>query len=454
MQIKIAGAGLVGSLAAVYFARQGHSVTLYERRPDMRTNLLDRGRSINLAVSVRGIHALKEVDLEKSILEKAIPMKGRMVHALDGSTSLLPYGKKDSEYIQSISRAELNKNLMTAAEKLGVKFHFNRALKKVDFRKHLAEFEGAPEVPFDLLVGTDGAFSSVRSEMNREGHSKSTENFLDYGYKEFHIPPLAGGRFQMERNALHIWPRGKFMLIALPNFDGSFTCTLFMPYKGDSSFETLADPGAVTTFFKTYFPDAPIEDLEKTFTENPTGSMVTVRTDRWHYEGNAFVAGDAAHAIVPFFGQGMNCGFEDLTEFERQGGFKNPSKELLATWAQARKPNADAIADMAIENFTEMRDLVADPVFLKKKEIEKRIERELTDDQYVSRYRLVSFSRTPYLHAYEVGELQKKLLADLYEKLDASKNVASLSPDLIRAAVDKHLHQFFETHLKGRIPWN
>lgn len=413
-KVHIVGAGLVGSLLAIYLARRGLEVEVHERRPDMRKEVISAGRSINLALSTRGIHALNHVGLEKQILEHAIPMRGRMIHALDGALTFQPYGIDDTQYINSISRGELNKLLMTHAERSGnVKIHFN---KKVT---GLSQFEQN-----SLVIGADGSASAIRSEiLESTAGAKSSQSQLDYGYKELTIPAGPNASFLIEKNALHIWPRGSFMLIALPNHDGSFTCTLFLPFKGDVSFEMLTTPAQVRGFFEKYFKDALqlITNLEETFFENPTGTMVTIKCSPWFKDDRALLIGDAAHAIVPFFGQGMNCGFEDCSVLDSLLDRKDLSSwsSLFAEFDRARKTNADAIADLAVENFIEMRDKVGDQRFLLEKAVEKKLQ-EAFPGKFVSRYGLVTFSRVPYRFASDVGVINNEILGELCKNIDSA----------------------------------
>jgi kynurenine 3-monooxygenase len=438
-------------------AKRGFNVDIYERRADMRKETMSAGRSINLAVSRRGLRALAEVGLESVVLEHAIPMRGRMIHAVNGELNFQPYGKDDSEYINSISRAALNKVLMTEAEKTDlVKIHFNHKCEGMDFERNALKIEDTAtnqqlEVLTTIVMSADGASSAVRDDMMTLPGYRCSEEELNYGYKELVIPPGEDGAFLMEKNALHIWPRGTYMLIALPNADGSYTCTLFLPFEGEPSFATLKTPEAVMKFFHEQFADAVplISDLAATFFSNPTGHMVTVKADRWHYEQHALLLGDAAHAIVPFFGQGMNAGFEDLTvlsqcmdSFVNQGGSLyinrrettqehqgRRAQEGSTAWTNVfneffklRKHNVDAIADMAVENFTEMRDKVADKRFQLEKAVEKILQRQFPN-QYVSRYALVTFSTVPYSFAQEAGLATDEILRELCRDIETADQV-------------------------------
>lgn len=448
-RVVVVGGGLVGSLLSIYLARQGFQVEVYERRPDMRKEAIGAGRSINLAVSTRGLFALKEIGLEQEVLKHAIPMRGRMIHSPKGELTFQQYGKDDSECINSISRGELNKVLMTHAEATGkVRYHFHQKATGFDRETGSLQLQHQvhgleAEVDSPLMIGTDGSASAIRSAMIQSPGYECTQSYLEYGYKELTIPAGEdGGSFRMEKNALHIWPRGTFMLIALPNFDGSFTCTLFLPFEGAPSFRSLSTPAQVREFFSAQFPDALplIPDLEEAFFEHPTGNMVTVKGFPWSArtrQGHVLLLGDAAHAIVPFFGQGMNCGFEDCTVLDRllrqSAGREKDWSSLFGQFERIRKPNCDAIADMAVENFVEMRDRVGDPRFLMMKEVEKILQKEFPGG-YVSRYSLVTFSRVLYTVAYEAGRVQEQILSELCQDLGNPKEVnLERADELIRS---------------------
>lgn len=429
--ITIVGAGLVGSLLATLLGRRGHQVTLLERRPDMRVETISAGRSINLAISVRGIHALQQVGLDQEILAHAIPMRGRMMHSNRGELTFQRYGKDDSEVIHSISRGELNKTLMSAAEATGnVRILFNERVIDCDLanrrirsqNERTGEFtESSPE----LLFGTDGSASVLRHELQKQNGYECTEAPLDYGYKELCIPPAPGGGFLMEKNALHIWPRGNLMLIALPNFDGSYTVTLFLPWEGTRSFASLDTSEKAETFFKDQFPDALplIPSFAQDFSANPVGRMVTIKSQPWHWQDWALLLGDAAHAIVPFFGQGANCGFEDCTVLsELMDQHPADWHRHFESYSRMRKPNSDAIADMAVANFIEMRDKVSNSRFLLEKEVEKLFQKTFPEE-YISRYSLVSFSRAPYHMAQRLGFEQDQLLSEICAGIYAPEEV-------------------------------
>ena len=425
----LAGAGLVGSLLALFLARRGKAVEVFERRPDLRRTQISAGRSINLAISVRGLHALAQVGLEEEALAHAIPMPGRMIHARDGSLAFQAYGKDDSQCIHSISRGLLNRMLLDAAEETGrVRLAFQRRVVGLDPERRAltVEIDGGDteRVEGAVVYGTDGAGSAVRRSVVEARRGVSRETPLDHGYKELTLPATAEGRWRLERNALHIWPRGDFMLIALPNEDGSFTCTLFLAFEGSPSFATLEAPGAVRSFFQEHFADVEpmLPDLEAQFGGNPTGSMVTVKCSAWHAGDTAVLLGDAAHAIVPFFGQGMNCGFEDCVVLDALEAEGVPRGEVFSKFEALRKPNADAIADMAVENFVEMRASTADPRFLLEKAIEKLLLAELPGE-FVSRYALVTFSRAPYRAAYDAGRIASGIVSELAEGVRSASEV-------------------------------
>ncbi|HEY9868564.1 MAG TPA: NAD(P)/FAD-dependent oxidoreductase [Candidatus Obscuribacterales bacterium] len=454
-KITLVGAGPVGALLAIYLARRGLEVEIFERRPDMRREAIPAGRSINLAVSTRGIHALTQVDLADEVLKQAVPMRGRMIHAVTGQLAFQPYGKDESEYINSISRSGLNQTLMTAAEATGrVKIQFNKKAVGVDFDAYRLLLEDerdgtAAEVEYEVLIGTDGSASAIRAAMMTLPGYGCSEEPLDYGYKELCILPGENGSFRIEKNALHIWPRHTYMLIALPNYDGSFTCTLFLPYEGSPSFAGLTDQETVRAFFTEQFPDAVplIDNLEQTFFSNPTGHMVTVKCHPWNVGGRVLLLGDAAHAIVPFFGQGMNCGFEDCAVLkEILDKYGQPQaidwEQVFSEFVAARRTNTDAIADMAVENFIEMRDKVADPKFLLKKAVEKVLEKKFPGE-YRSRYALVTFSNMPYRLALEAGLASDEILAELCRDLDDPERVnLDMAAQLITAKLTPVIRRY------------
>ena len=439
--ITLIGAGLNGPLLAILLIRRGFNVEIYERRPDMRRVHMSAGRSINLAVSTRGIHALQQAGLWEGMRNIIIPMRGRMMHSVTGDLTFQPYGKDEDEVINSISRAALNIALMNAAEACGVKIHFQQRCVGYDLRNgtiRLSNEETGEHstVDAEVVIGCDGSASAIRNEMLRLNRFNFSQQYLDYGYKELTIPAGPGNEHQMETHALHIWPRGSYMLIALPNVDGTFACILFLPFEGADSFASLGIQCDVARFFGSRFPDAAslMPQLADNYFANPTGSMVTIKCTPWQVEGRSLLLGDAAHAIVPFFGQGLNCGFEDCTCL----------LELIdhhgADWARvfdefegARKINTDAIADMAIENFVEMRDRVADPKFLFRKKVELALEAKYPQ-VFVPKYAMVTFHRIPYSVALSRGRIQDRMLADLCDSIDRIEDLDWAKADrLIRS---------------------
>ncbi len=427
-KVTVLGAGLVGSLLSIILRKRGHEVDLYERRPDMRAASMSAGKSINLATSHRGWRALELAGLKEELEPIAIPMYGRYLHQPDGNTAFQPYSK-NNEAIYSVSRGELNKKLMTLAEQHGVKIFFEHKCTNVDVPANIVHFELPDKttkvVDADLLFGADGAFSALRDSYTRMSRVNCDQSYLDYGYKELCILPGKNGEWLMEKNALHIWPRGNYMLIALPNTDGTFTCTLFMPFEGEVSFEKLKTEQDVTEFFDKQFADAKalMPGLLEDFFGNPTAALITTHISKWNYEDKSALIGDAAHAIVPFYGQGMNAGFEDCTVLSALMDKYGESWEtILPVYAEKRIPNGDAVADLALFNFIEMRDKVADPKFLERKKIEKELGKRYPD-KFVSVYEMVSFSHTPYDTAMQCIQAQDKLLQRIMNEGDFFVNV-------------------------------
>jgi kynurenine 3-monooxygenase len=435
-KITIVGAGLVGALLATLLAQRGFSVEVFERRPDPRKSGFLGGRSINLALAERGWHGLRLAGLAPTLAPLAVMMRGRMVHARDGKTELLRYGRDDSEVIWSINRGSLNMALLDAAEAAGARIYFDQRLESVDWEKstlQLCDEAGTTrEHVAPLLIGADGAGSALRAAMAQTVDLGERFEPLDHGYKELEIPQLAdlpsatltpalsrqrerGDLFAMEPNALHIWPRGNYMCIALPNAEGSFTVTLFLPNSGEPSFANVQTAAQAQALFARDFADAVplIPDLEKDYAANPTGLLGTLYLDRWHIDGRALLVGDAAHAIVPFHGQGMNCGFEDAVELaEIMENAANDTAAAFAQFQNRRKPNADAIAAMALENYVEMRDSVADAHFLLMRALERQLA-ERHPGRFVPRYWMVTFSRLPYATAFARGEIQSAILREV-----------------------------------------
>ncbi len=462
--VTIIGAGLAGSLLSIYLAKRGMQVSVFEARGDMRKQEVAAGRSINLALSDRGIAALREIGMDEYMLAEAVPMTGRMIHSVSGETKLLPYSGRQGEYINSVSRAGLNIALINEAEKYpNIQFVFNERCTDFHLGSGEATFESGRTMRAGTLIATDGAGSAVRESMHRGiPDFQLSQVFLEHGYKELHISsrqaasvPLASAvapdsAFALEPNALHIWPRHKFMMIALPNFDGSFTCTLFLAHSSpkhqvaavsasdvvlppESSFEQLTTEWAVLEFFHREFPDAVplMPTLVEDFFANPTGNLGTVKCWPWNVAGRSLLLGDAAHALVPFYGQGMNCAFEDVRVLDSLL-MDAPSsafdwQSVYTEYGQLRKINTDAIADMAEENFYEMRDATADPVFQRKRELETKLEQTYPD--YFSKYSMVTFREDlPYSVAKEKGNAQDRFLMEICSTVD---NVSEVDIDSV-----------------------
>ncbi len=425
-QVVVVGAGLVGSLMSILLAKRGYKVDVYERRSDMRKADIDGGRSINLALSARGWRALEKAGIKSKIEAVGLPLKQRMMHALDGTLTPQAYGK-EGEAIYSVSRAALNIELMDVADQYDEsQFHFNQRCRKIDLRKSVLHFEDQisrekTTVNPPLILGTDGAFSAVRSTLQRTPRFNYSQHYLPHGYKELTIPAGPDGKHTMDVESLHIWPRGHFMMIALPNLDGSFTCTLFLPFEGEQSFENLNSTENITAFFNQYFPDAVplMPSLLEDFNENPTSSLVTIRCNPWHYKDSVLLMGDASHAIVPFYGQGMNSGFEDCTILDNLIGEKDGDwHEIIETFNDTRIKDADAIADLALRNFVEMRDLVGDPMFLLRKKIAAHFHKKYPKD-FIPVYSMVTFSNIPYSEALAESKAQDQL----FEKILSIENI-------------------------------
>lgn len=414
---SILGAGLIGSLLGVYLKKRGLDVHIYDKRADWRCQTSQQaGKSINMAISYRGWKALERVGLKDRVMEHTIPMYGRRIHDEHGNTFCQPYGK-EGEAIYSVSRNILNSVLLDEAEKAGVNLHFNHRVDHVDVNNNTVSFtlpDGNPKVQeASVIIGADGAFSSLRTAMQKQMRFNYRQEYISHGYKELSIPPTKEGEYAMDPNALHIWPRGNFMLIALPNMDKSFTCTLFLPFEDEKvSFDKIRDEQDVFGLFKTYFNDAYqlMPELTVDFAENPTSALVNIECYPWTIH-NCLLIGDAAHAIVPFYGQGMNCGFEDcliLDELiEKFGTF---SWDLVfEKFQKIRKPDTDAICKLAMDNFKEMRDSVADPKFMIRKKIEAKLH-ELFPYDWVPLYSMVTFTDIKYSDAYALGKLQEKAM--------------------------------------------
>jgi kynurenine 3-monooxygenase len=426
-RITIVGAGLVGSVLGVMLSKRGHHVRIIERRPDMRTATISAGRSINLAMSDRGLKTLELAGIADDILRVAIPMHGRVMHDVVGNQTYQPYGV-GNQAINSVSRGELNKVLLTVAERHGVEILFSRRCVDIDIATATATFEhtetGARETfQADVLFGADGSYSAVRNRLMMTDRFDYSQTYLPHSYKELHIPPAEDGSFQLEKHALHIWPRHSYMMIALPNLDGSFTCTLFFAHKGSPSFDELKTRADAERFFSEQFPDAMamMPTLLDDFQANPESSLVTVRCFPWVANGKVALIGDAAHAIVPFYGQGMNCGFEDCRVLMACLDHCNEDwTSALELYQQLRKPSGDAIAQLALDNFIEMRDKVADPVFLLRKQIEGYLYATYPD-KFIPLYTLVTFSPdVAYDEALRAGREADVLLAEIMAMPDVA----------------------------------
>jgi kynurenine 3-monooxygenase len=415
-RVAVIGAGLVGSLLACYLGRRGYQVDVYERRPDPRSASGERGRSINLALSERGLDALRRIDLVDTVMAPALPMHGRMIHALDGTTTFQSYSAAGNRAINSIGRAALNETLIDAAEATaGVVLHFDTRLASYDLSTNSLTFEAEGQsitVTSDILLAADGFGSVVREELESCGRVNVVTDRLDFGYKELTIP-AKGGDFAMDPDALHIWPRGASMMIALPNPDRSFTCTLFWPKTGEDGFDMLTSEEQILAHFTGVYPDAVplMPTLAEDYQYNPVGLLATIHSDPWQVAGKVGLVGDAAHAILPFFGQGANCGFEDVVELDRcLSEVADDWTLALPMYQERRRANAEAIAQLAKENFVEMRDKVGSQAFLARKKVEHALEK-LLPGTYLSRYEMVSFTTIPYAEVIERTKKQQRLVA-------------------------------------------
>lgn len=425
-KVVIVGAGLVGALWAIFLARRGYEISVYERRGDMRTADFIGGRSINLAMSTRGWRAMEKVGLEAAIKAVSIPMQGRIMHSMEGELTTQAYGL-EGQAIYSVPRAGLNIQLINIADSFSnVNFHFNQKCTGVDLQSNTLVFEDqlnktTSKLKSDLIFGTDGAFSAVRSALQRTNRFNYSQHYLNHGYKELTIPANEDGTHRLDVNALHIWPRGDFMMIALPNTDGSFTCTLFLAFEGKFAFEHLNTDEAIRDFFQTYFADAIVHmpNLLADFHRNPTSSLVTIRCNPWRYKNQLLLLGDASHAIVPFYGQGMNSGLEDCTLLdELVEHYSDDWDKIIPHFNNTRIPDAEAIADLALRNFVEMRDSVGDPKFLLRKKIEKYLQKEYPND-FIPVYSMVTFGSTPYHIAFNELAAQDAL----FDKILALDNI-------------------------------
>jgi kynurenine 3-monooxygenase len=439
-KIAVVGSGLVGSLLAIYLRKAGHTVHVYDRSPDIR-QIQFSGRSINLAMSNRGWKALEGVGIGDAVREIAIPMDKRAIHLVD-KLNFQNYGQ-EGESIYSISRGILNRKMIDLAEDAGAQFFFEQKIWDVslaDATLHIGETErGAWEdKKYDMVFGADGAFSRIRHRMQRQSMFNYSQEFLNIGYKELNIPANSDGSHKLDKNSFHIWPRGEYMLIALPNLDGSFTCTLFMPFEGENSFDSLKEVKDVETFFEKNFPDSieVIPMLTEDFFKNPTSTLVTMKCFPWTYGDKVALIGDACHAIVPFYGQGMNAGFEDITIlYEMMERYGEDWEMVFSEYEKSRKPNADAIAELSYRNFLEMSSKTADDKFLLQKKIEK-VFSDRHPDKWIPLYSRVTFSDRPYTEALAIGDLQneimqKVLLTENIEQIWDSKEVENKILELL-----------------------
>ena len=416
-KIAIVGSGLVGSLLAIYLKKEGHTVHVYDRSPDIRS-INFSGRSINLAMSHRGWKALDGAGVSEKVREIAIPMEKRAIHLVD-KLNFQFYGN-NGENIYSISRGVLNRKMIDLAEEAGAEFFFEQKIWDIslaDATLHIGETERGEwtDVKYDIVFGADGAFSRIRHRMQRQSMFNYSQEFLNTGYKELNIPANADGSHKLDKNSLHIWPRGEYMLIALPNLDGSFTCTLFMPFEGENSIDSLKTEEDVKSFFEKNLPDTVdvISNLTKDFFENPTSTLVTMKCFPWTFEDKVALIGDACHAIVPFYGQGMNAGFEDITIlYEMIQKYGNDWKTIFSEYEISRKPNADAIAELSYRNFMEMSSKTADPNFLLQKKIEKHFADKFPE-KWIPLYSRVTFSHRPYTEALAIGDFQDTIMKEI-----------------------------------------
>ncbi len=416
-KITIVGAGLAGSLCALFLIRRGFRVSVFERRSDLRKETITAGKSINLALSKRGITALKSVGVDKEVMKIAIPMYKRVMHDKNGILTDQPYGN-EGQAIFSISRARLNVLMMRLAEQKGAVLNFNEKCIDANFTKSKVVFENTKTkqrrtVSSDIIVGGDGAFSSIRKQMVDSYGHKFSYNKIDHLYKELHIPAGKDGAFLLDKNALHIWPRGEFMLIALANLDGSFTCTLFAPKTGNNSFENLEEKLAVEHYFRENFSDFfdLVPDLYDQWNTNPTSELGIIKTYPWHVNGKAVLIGDAAHATVPFYGQGMNASLEDCRILDDLlNKYNDDFKSCFSSYSKSRKPNGDGLQNLSMHNYIVMRERTADPMFLLQKKIEAKFG-NLYPDKWIPLYSMVSFTNIPYNEAWKLGMHQEKIMS-------------------------------------------
>jgi kynurenine 3-monooxygenase len=439
--IHIAGAGLAGALLAILLVQKGHTVRIYEKRPDPRKAGIEGGRSINLALAYRGLYALQQAGLDDAVMPQVVMMRGRMVHDVSGDTHFLRYGKDDSEVIWSVHRGRLNTALIEAAEKQGVSVHFNARIGDIDLHNNTLRIDyldHSETETFERLIGADGAGSAVRRVLVQKGLLQEHLDALGHNYRELEIAPDSQGDFKLDGNSLHIWPRGGYMCIALPNTEKTFTVTLFLPAKGNPGFDQIRDPSSARAFFAEVFPDAldKIADFDYDWQHNPESALATLTLDTWHHGDRIVLIGDAAHAMVPFHGQGMNCAFEDCLALVDAVENAENWNAAISAYEAARRENAAAIQTMALENYVEMRDKVDDSRFL----LERALERELAGrhpDRFIPRYSMVSFQRVPYAVALRRGRIQRGILAGLCEGIsDIAQVDYALASEMIHRELE------------------
>ncbi|MBP7370008.1 MAG: FAD-dependent monooxygenase [Arenimonas sp.] len=439
--IHIIGAGLAGALLAILLVQKGHIVKVFEKRADPRKSGMEGGRSINLALAYRGLYALQQAGLDDKIMSQVVMMRGRMVHDMEGNNHFLRYGKDDSEVIWSVHRGRLNLALIEAAEQQGVQIQFDAKIDSVQVASKIFTYTQhglTHSENYEHLLATDGAGSSIRQDLVRQGLIQERIDSLGHHYRELEIAPDQRGDYKLEPNALHIWPRGRFMCIALPNTEKTFTVTLFLPAQGETSFAAIQTAKEARLFFEQYFPDALklVEDFDQDWINNPESSLSTLYLDTWHYQDSIVLLGDAAHAMVPFHGQGMNCAFEDclamVNAIEQQPNWA----DAIATFESQRMDNAAAIQAMALENYIEMRDKVDDEQFLLQRALERQLA-NLHPDRFIPRYSMVSFQRVDYATAMARGNTQRQILQTLTEgKSDINQIDYARASELIHQQLD------------------
>lgn len=447
----IIGAGLVGSLYSIFLKRRGYDVHVYERRPDMRKEVIDGGRSINLVITEKGLQALQILKLKDQVIRETVPVYGRMMHDQKGDLTYQAYGVTGKECNYSISRAQLNKIMINYADAEGVKFNFNQRLYDMHLDENLLRFQNEKtavitEVPSELSFGADGAPAASRSLMAEMGLTKENISPLGHDYKELIIPKETAEAQQLRLSALHIWPRGHHMMMALPNLDGSFTVTVYLPEQGEISFANLKDEKNIRAYFESFYPDAVglMPEFVKDFTQNPTGKLATVRCYPWHYKNKIALIGDAAHGVVPFFGQGMNAGFDDCVLLEKLTDHYQDNWDLIfAKYSELQKPNGDAIADMAIANLKEMSEKVSDSQFLMQRQVEKIIATKFPQF-YLPRYSMITHTTIPYSLCQKAGVLQEEILTEVCHGLTKAEDVNLKQAEVL---IQNKLKPFCEKYL-------